>query len=247
MTVGIIAALPAEVGGITRSPPVIGSVARIDGGLLALAGIGPERAEGAARRLLENGACGLLSWGSAAGLTPDLAPGALLLPRRVVDEGGHALPVDPAWHARLVQALGGVTSPGLLAETRRMLETPRAKRRLGAATGAVAADMESAAVARVAAAAGVPFVVVRTVADDAGIALPPEVAAATTARGDVSTIRLLLQTLRRPASLGPLIRLGLRFRRAEGTMAAAAAALGPVGWGLPGSGPEGRAAPDLRP
>jgi len=158
-----------------------------------------------------------------------------------VAEGNGPLSVDPAWHGRLARALDGKASPGPLAETRRMLRTPRAKQALEAATGAVAADMESAAVARIAAQAGVPFAAVRIVADDAGLGLPPAIAAATTPDGDVSKARLLLYTLGHPASLAPLIRLGLRFRRAERTMAATAGTLAARGWGLPESFREGPA------
>jgi adenosylhomocysteine nucleosidase len=234
MKVGIVAALPAEVGALTPDPPAVGRLIPLgEHGLLALAGIGPDRAERAARRLLAAGASGLLSWGSAAGLTPALGPGTLVLPERVVAEGNGPLSVDPAWHGRLARALGGKASPGSLAETRRMLRTPAAKQALETATGAVAADMESAAVARIAAQAGVPFAAVRVVTDDAGLGLPPALAAATTPDGDVSKARLLLHTLGHPASLGPLIRLGLRFRQAERTMAAAAKVLESRGWGLP--------------
>src|SRR5215467_3825808 len=61
-------------------------------------GPGPERAASAATAALASGASGLMSFGLAGALRAELAPGAVLLPRRVRSAAG-AFDADPQWHA----------------------------------------------------------------------------------------------------------------------------------------------------
>jgi len=143
------------------------------GGRLAIAGPGAARAEAAARRLVDDGAGALVSWGAAAGLDPALAPGTLLLPERVVAADGNCYALTGTWHTRVAERtvdLGPARGP--LAETRSLLGDSLSKAALRARTDAVAADMESAAVARVAQASRLPVLVVRAVLDPAGAGVP---------------------------------------------------------------------------
>jgi adenosylhomocysteine nucleosidase len=78
--------------------------------------------------------------------------------------------------------------------------------------------MESAAVARVAASAGLPFLVVRAVADHAGMSLPAAVLHALDGRGDVALPRLLGYAIRQPAQFVELARLGRAFGAAAATL-----------------------------
>lgn len=131
--------------------------------LVACAGTEPETA---ARALLAAGATRLVSFGLAGGLDPALPPGTLVLATEVIADG-QCWPTDPAWAAAFPQAhrapVLGVVEP---------LTSRAAKAAAFARTGAVAVDMESGAVARVAAQAGVPLLVLRAVADPAGQAVP---------------------------------------------------------------------------
>ncbi|RME35493.1 MAG: purine phosphorylase, partial [Gammaproteobacteria bacterium] len=85
-------------------------------------------------------------------------------------------------------------------------------------TGAVAGDMESAAVAREALAAGVPFLAVRVVVDAASLSLPACLLPALDDAGRTRPGVLLAGLLRSPGALWPLIALGLAYRRALGTL-----------------------------
>ncbi|WP_158045772.1 nucleoside phosphorylase [Skermanella pratensis] len=129
----------------------------------------PVALTGGAARLLAEGADGLISFGIAGGLAPCLAPGTLVVASDVVLEDGSrlaaGLPLGKAVpEAALRAPVAGVAAivPGIAA-----------KRDLHFRTGAVAVDLESGQVARLCADAGVPFAVVRAVADPAERELPP--------------------------------------------------------------------------
>jgi adenosylhomocysteine nucleosidase len=108
--------------------------------------------------------------------------------------------------------------PGQLAESRHIVPTPAEKQALFATTNAAAVDMESAAVARVAQAHGLPFLAVRAVADTAAMAMPAAVLVSLNPRGDVRPGKLLAHLARHPAQVSELIRLGRAFGAAVGTL-----------------------------
>jgi adenosylhomocysteine nucleosidase len=83
-------------------------------------------------------------------------------------------------------------------------------------------DMESHVVAAVAAAAGLPFLVIRAIADPAGRALPAAALAGLSPDGGTRPWTVLLALARSPGQLIALIRLA-------GDSAAGIAALGRVG------------------
>ena len=89
-------------------------------------------------------------------------------------------------------------------------------------------DMESGAVAAVAAERGLPFVVVRTVADPVSSALPNAVVDALEASGRVNMIRLLSHLLRHPGEIGGLIALGRHFSDAQKILSAVAQKIAPL-------------------
>ncbi len=121
----------------------------------------------AAERLARIGVSGLLSFGLAGGLDPALAPGDLPVPRTVL-EGDAVFETDPALRARLGP---GAEAPLLGAQG--VISGAGYKAILFQATGACAVDLESGAVARVAARHGLPFAVLRAVCDPAERTLPP--------------------------------------------------------------------------
>jgi adenosylhomocysteine nucleosidase len=136
-------------------------------------GPGGERAAAAATRAVAGGAKVLVSWGLAGGLDNALAPGAVVIPRRVVAHDGATFDADAALHACLAGLADEIPiATGDLLTVRTPLESPETKRAARDRHRAVAVDMESAAIARVAAEAGVPFVALRVVFDAVADALP---------------------------------------------------------------------------
>lgn len=163
--------------------------------LVACAGAEPETA---ARALLAAGATRLVSFGLAGGLDPALAPGTLVLATQVITDG-QSWPTDAAWADSFPQALRapllGVTAP---------LTTGAAKATAFARTGAVAVDMESGAVARVAAVVGVPLLVLRAVADPARQVVPTAALRCMDDQGRLRPRAALAALLLHPWAMGKL-------------------------------------------
>jgi len=184
---------------------------------IACSGARPARARAEAARLLARGAAGLVSFGLAGGLSPAVAPGDLLVAETVLLPGGAALATDAAWRGRLLAALAAAgirPHRAAVAGSDQLLATTGAKRALFEATGALAVDMESHAVAAAAQAAGRPFVVLRAIADPHDQALPRAALVALGPGGEVRLPALARALLARPGELPALLRLGARSRRA---------------------------------
>jgi adenosylhomocysteine nucleosidase len=171
------------------------------GFLVGVGGGTPAGAADAALRLIGDGAAGLVSFGLAGGLRPGLAPGAVLVPRRVV-EGEASFVCDDG----LVAWLGGASLDAMLAGLA-IAVTVSEKKRLFEATKADAVDLESGAVARVALAHGLPFAVLRAVADPAERNLPPAALLALDGAGRIGFLRVLGSVVRNPGQILGLLAL----------------------------------------
>lgn len=169
------------------------------GAIVACQGIGPRRAGAAAERLIAEGAGALISAGTAGGLTDTTAPGHLMVPAVVVSTEGLRLEADPDWHAAMLAALAPLNpDPGRMLGSDLPILTEAEKRRLGRERDCLAVDMESHAVGAVAAAAGVPFLALRVVADTVDRRMPAALARAFARDGQVRLGGLFLGLARRP-------------------------------------------------
>ena len=226
---GLVLALPEECRSLTARRARLGDCFALgEARLVCVAGVGGENAARAAHRLVEAGVDGLVSWGCAAALSPKLKPGDLCLPVEVLDRDGARTSVSRDWHRRAKHALHGVGDlhTEILLTTDRPVASAAEKRALAAACGAIAVDMESAAVAAVARERQVPFLAVRAIADPADMALPQVVMRATYATGTVRPFVLLGQVLLHPGEVGALLRLASQFRAALRTLARTADRMG---------------------
>ena len=192
---------PGPVGGLPawRGPRVVA----------VAVGVGPERARAGANQVLDAVEARLvLVTGLAGALDPALVVGDVVRPSAVVDVRTARVLVPP---------LRDVARSGVLATVERVHLGSGHPR--GAATraqlpdGVTAVDMETAAIAAVAEARGIAWDVVRGISDVAG-ALTPDIAALLSPEGHVHVLAAARLVLRRPQTLGRLVRLGVGANRA---------------------------------
>ena len=205
--VAMVAALESECASLRRESTARWHVTR--------SGPGLQRAAAAAARAVATGARVLVSWGLAGALKDGLAPGVVVIPRRVVTHDGEVFEADPALHARLAELANDLrVEVGDLLTAPAAIESPEAKGAARDRFGAVAVDMESAAIARVAAASRVPFVALRVVFDGVADALP---AGAEQWLDEQGRRRLApaLRAIVSPSQWGGLVTLMRRYRVAN--------------------------------
>ncbi len=231
MRLGIVAAFDREArllldhaGSVVAELPECRPFDNVISSSVVFAGVGAQCARMAGARLLDNGATALLSWGLAAGLDRALPSGSLLLPRAIIDAQLREHAVHQRWHREFCTRLNDrfVVHTAPLAESMLLLSTPAQKRALKQCSTAIAADMESAALASLARAAGVPFMAVRAVSDTALTRVPPWVSDAIDDAGHLAVAQVIRQMIVRPVDWLALIRLALGFRAARTTLASVA-------------------------
>ncbi len=185
------------------------------GALLVQTGIGADRIRATMPDILHRRPAGLVSIGVAGGLSAGLKPGAVLLPRKILAETGERFPVTMPWRDRVCADLAGTPiESGELISVAHAACTPADKRILAEQSGAVAVDMESAELARLARRHAIPFLVIRAVADPWNTRIPAAAGQALTVDGAIRWTALLTALLRQPADVGALLRLGIAFRSA---------------------------------
>jgi len=169
-------------------------------------GPGPLKAIQAAEMLVERGAEQLMSFGIAGGLDPTLRAGDLIVS-----------PEDPA--AQLGAKASTITTLSLPALT------PGDKADLFAQSGASAVDMETSAIGDVAAAHGLPFMIIRAICDEAGDTIPPIALKGVSHDGLTRPVRVAAGLLTRPQDMAALIALGKRQKKAVEALKQACALL----------------------
>jgi adenosylhomocysteine nucleosidase len=177
-----------------------------------------------ARSLIEAGATALASWGMAGGLDPALGAGSILLPTEVLGPDGRTFNTEQGWRNRLSAAVAAhaPVCSGRLLTSPRAVGSVAGKAELFRTTGAVAVDMESAAIGAVAGQRHLPFIAVRVVVDSAADVLPRAVTAAADKEGHLQIGRLIGALALAPNELARLIRLARRYRAANRSLAAIA-------------------------
>ena len=198
---------------------------------VACYGPGPAAAAAAAAALLAQGCGALASCGVAGGLDPGLRAGDVVVAETVAATDGSLVTTDPIWRQALLSCLrekgGHRCVGGRLAGLDQPLMTVVEKAACARHLTACAVDMESTAVGRAAAAAGVPFLVVRVVLDAADRPIPAWLAATLDERGRPQPHRLLAGVARHPGDLPALLRLAGDERRALAALRGVALDAGP--------------------
>ena len=169
-------------------------------------------------------ACGVLSFGMAGALSPELALGEWIVGTAVT--GGWQGACDPVFSRALAARLmSGTRGParGPVHAGDELVGSAADKAELHARTGAIAADMESHVVAEAAARHGLRFAVLRCISDAASADLPPAIAVAMKPGGGMALGSIGWSLLRHPGQVPALVRTTRGFARAFAVLAAGGA------------------------
>lgn len=172
-----------------------------------------ERTAALVERAVASADC-LMSFGVAGALSPQLRPGDVIISTEVVSEG-NCWRADHRFSARiaaLAREIGAFQGPVFGA--REILATEPEKRRAWRETEALAVDLESGVVARIAGRARIPFLVMRTIADTLCRELPPAALIPLSTDGTPNLARVLGSVILRPQQIGALVPLAWGTRLA---------------------------------
>jgi adenosylhomocysteine nucleosidase len=179
---------------------------------------------------IARGAAGVISFGIAGGLAPDLVAGDWIV-GSAVRTGQESYSTDRAWARILLEALPGAIHADIVG-----MDVPIAgaseKRRLHARTGAVAVDTESHIAARIAAAHRIPFAACRAIIDSAHRDLPPAAMVGLRPDGTPDVLAVFRSVAKQPSQLPALIRTAVDARIAGGALRRGRRQLG-AGLGFP--------------
>jgi len=195
--------------------------------LVVQTGIGPDRAREAAaaappaRLFVSCGCAGaLVDWLRAG----DLVAADGVIPLDAMGRPDPRLPAAGRPVAAWAAGRGFRVHVGSIASSGALL-SGGASKAVGAATGALAVEMESGAIAAEAAARGVPFVGLRVILDEAGQRIPVGLDVVDETTGELRAARALAGLAPRPWLWAATIRLARQRRRAERRLVAFLAAL----------------------
>ncbi len=178
---------------------------------------------------VRRGCRGIVSFGIAGGLTPNLKPGACIVAQSIVT-GDRKYHSHREWFDRLGAAIPGSIHADI-AGAATLVSSPGDKTKMALATGAVAVDMESASSAIVAFKQKLPFAALRVVADPSHRSLPPAALSERLVDGTTDLSAVWRSIVAQPSQLGGLLQLALDTRTARAALVRSRRLLG-HGFGL---------------
>ena len=190
---------------------------------LVVSGVGEERAAHATRLAVKRYAPGaVISIGYAGGLVPEASAGALIVPDSVAHDAATAPSTEESPDARLLglarsaaARLGVAALGGRLLTVPAVVSTKEAKKAVQGRTGAVAVDMESAAVGAVCRELGIPVLYLRCVTDGSEDDIPINQEISAAFRGKIRVGAILWWFLKHPSVALAIFRLYRRAHRAS--------------------------------
>lgn len=213
--IGIVSALPIEMGQFLdrcerikhyKGNDLVFRGGRYDGIRIVVAesGVGFARARKASRALIDaHQPKWILSSGFSGALVPDMKIGQIVMANEIVDQHGQQTAINLSLESDEENGL----YVGRILTADELVRTVEEKRQLHEKFAAIAVDMESLAVAQVAAESKIGFMAVRVISDDMSADLPSEVLSII---GDTGAVRLgaaLTSIVKRPGSFKDMLNL----------------------------------------
>lgn len=186
-----------------------------------VSGTGANNVDQAVHNLIRYDINAIISWGTCVALVPELKSGDLLLPEVLLADGGERYFTDKSWVERIGNSLRQERlhlHHGSMTSAQNVLINKKQKTDLHATTGALAADMESAAIVKTARSFGLPCIVIRAVLDEADTAIPETIMKHTDEFGKADVPGLLREIIQAPGLLVPLCELALSLHKAVRTL-----------------------------
>ncbi len=216
--VAVVAAMTEELDGLrakaegARGRPFVEATVAGRSVVLVATGDGAANAARVAAELLcQRPIAGLIVVGVSGALSPALETGSLIVARRVVQVDVPVPVPDPRW-VEQVRGCGGV-EVGTVLSAPKLLCTRVSKAAAYAGLGngePAVVDLETAALARVAADHGVPYIALRAISDTAEEDLPLDFNRYCDESGRVDRVRVAGAAVLRPGLIAPLWRLKRR-------------------------------------
>jgi adenosylhomocysteine nucleosidase len=226
MRIGIVAALDDEARTLQIAPESADNKLNYT---VSVCGPGTTNAANSAQRFVAAGVDGLVAWGTAGALAPDIIPGAIVISDTVISHDEQRYDCDPQWVAELMARLDSLNPEiGVGFTARDPLRNSIEKSDAAIKYGARIVDMESSAVAEQAKSAGVPFVAIRAIADPAHFDIPSCALRALAHGGQPRVLPVLKGLARHPQELPALLRLSRWYRKSLDTLRIAAHVLHPT-------------------
>lgn len=193
--------------------------------LVAHAGVGAENALRAALHLVSIGVDALASVGLAGGLNSEMEAGHIVIATNILQTDGkrtqgswnvHAAGIAPAWDCLRAEGIP-VSCGTILTSPEAVLNSDR-KKWLFRQTRAIAVDMESAAVARIALEKDISFFGMRAICDPVNVTLPVEIYMCLNKDGTINFRSLFSNMVTRPSILKDLLRMGKNYSIAKSAL-----------------------------
>lgn len=213
---GIITALPIEARSFGQRFAVK-KIFHLDAQkILFVSGMGKEHAEQAAHHLVEYGAKSLLSFGTAGALAPYLKAGDIIIPNKIITND-ETFNLDLRWQEELVYSAyyAGRVFQQALFHTPTIIQNSSCKQKLLQTTGAIAADMETGAIAAIAEQYKIPMACIRVITDPAHFSLPQLAAQALSWDGKLNWRILFKNLTQYPHQWLDILRLAQFFRQSK--------------------------------
>jgi hopanoid-associated phosphorylase len=174
---------------------------------------------------IERGCRSIISFGVAGGLAPHLRPGNWIVASSIID-AQQIRPTDQAWSEKILEIIPCAGHAPIVGVDTAITD-PNAKRQMHVETGAVAVDMESHIVARLASTHGLSFAAVRVVIDPAHRVVPKAALAGMRPGGGTSVTAVMRELIARPSQLSSLLRVAVDAYAARNALLRARRMLGP--------------------